>query len=220
MIYPPSQAPTPQARPPRVNREIVAVLMAMAGISAFLIHYTRDAWCEQPGLGRFCLPALFAPEAALEGDSEGAGTLSRPGSLEGRPLAQPPSADAPDPASPTAAAIDPWTAGTVPTPSLDGGSLVDLTGPGGAYPGPSQAGTSGASLAPTTSPFDPQPIIDPAATISAMSRQQATPDYGATSTAQASQAAQATSTPAAEGTDAGASTATATVTSAAPTAYP
>lgn len=221
MIYPPSQAPTPQARPPRVNREIVAVLMAMAGISAFLIHYTRDAWCDQAVLGRFCLPALFAPDEAIDDGAERGGSLSRPGSLADPPLAQPPSADATALASPTTAAIDPWTAGALATPSLDGITLIDPTGAGGAYPGPNGGGASGASVAPTTSPFDPQSVIDPAATIAAMSRLQATPDYGATSTAQAEQAA-TTSTPAAESTQAGTgtATATATVTSAAPTAYP
>lgn len=212
MIYPPSQAPTPQARPPRVNREIVAVLMAMAGISAFLVHYTRDAWCEQPGLGRFCLPALFAPEEAVDGDTERAGTLSRPGSLEDPPLAQPPAAEVSTLASPTTAAIDPWSGGAFPAPVEDSGGVVDLNGSNGAYPGPNG---SGSSQVPTPLPFDPQPVVDPAATVAAMSRLQATPDYGATSTAQA-EAAEATTTPAADSMG----TATATATSTGPTPYP
>lgn len=222
MIYPPTQSPTPEARPPRVNREIVAVLMAMACISAFLVHYTRDSWCDQPVLGRFCLPALFDPEgegkaADDAGDGDEGSALSRPGSLEGQPLAQPPTPEAL--ASPTTAGIDPWTMESgIPTPSLGGSSvLIDPLAPGSAYPGPGGVGSGASpasSLAPT--PFDLSAFVTPASSSSGLGS--ATPDYRGTSTAQA---AQAGSTPTASGTAAAGSGGTATATATAgPTAYP
>lgn len=216
MIYPPTQAPSPQARPPRVNREIVAVLMAMACISAFLIHYTRDSWCDQPVLGSFCLPALFEAESAADGaegsaDDERTGSgLSRPGSLEGVPLAQPPT---PEPLDTFTGGVDPWTMeGAIPPPSSEGSSVIIDPA---AYPGPRGDRAGSAGLAPT--PFNLDAFVSPAATTAA-GLSSATPDYRATSTAQAALSG-GSATPAGDATTAADGTATATATSG-PTSYP
>lgn len=198
MIYLPSENPTPE-RPPRINREIVGVLLAMACISGLLIHYTRDTWCGLPVLGAFCLPPLVEPqqEATLpdDGSAGGNGELSHP-SNPATVAPTPPLVD-------SAAGIAP----AIPTPSLF--ATPYSIGPGGlAYPGPGSAQDGSVfpgGLAPPANSFV---VPTPTLSVGSFSTVSASVDYGATATAMA-RAYQDTATP---GTPSATSTgATATV---------
>lgn len=205
MIYLPSENPTPE-RPPRINREIVGVLLAMACISGLLIHYTRDTWCDLPVLGMFCLPPLIEPqqEATAPDDGEaGSGDLSHPSN--------------PATVAPTPPLVDsgPGLAPAIPTPS--GFPTPFSIGPGGlAYPGPSSAQDGAAFPGGLSAP--PVSIVAPTATLSGGSFSTVGgTDYEAKATAMAL-AYQATSTP---GTPAATSTgATATAGTPTASAYP